>query len=176
MKVFRIRRTGPSAVVAATALTLAACGGGTSSTSPGGAASGGKKIQGGTAYLAESPNAQPNWIFPLMSLANFSTFNIGQFQGLMYRPLYWYGQGGKPVINYRFSIAQKPVFSQNDTVATIHLNHYMWSDGQAVTSRDVVFWMNLLKANKANWAAYVAGAFPDNVTSVAAPNPGLPAW
>ncbi|MDA8391906.1 MAG: ABC transporter substrate-binding protein [Actinomycetota bacterium] len=169
MQLFRTRRGGPSIVAATTALTLAACGGSTATTSPSGG-SAGTKIPGGTAYLAEAPSAQPNWIFPMMGLANFSTYNIGQFQGLMYRPLYWYGKGGKPVINYKFSIGQKPVFSQNDTVATVHLNHYIWSDGQPVTSRDVVFWMNLLKANKANWAAYVAGAFPDNVVSVSAPN------
>ena len=41
-----------------------------------------------------------------------------------------------------------------------------------MTSRDLVFWMNLLKADPATeWCGYVPGLFPDNVTSYSAPNP-----
>ena len=43
--------------------------------------------------------------------------------------------------------------------------HYAWSDGETVRARDVGFWINLLKANKADWAYYVPGGFPDNVVS-----------
>ena len=39
-----------------------------------------------------------------------------------------------------------------------------------MSARDVIFWMNLLKANRDDWASYVPGGFPDNVTSVTAPN------
>jgi peptide/nickel transport system substrate-binding protein len=38
-----------------------------------------------------------------------------------------------------------------------------------VTSRDVVFWINMLKANKLNWGEYAPGFFPDDVTKVATP-------
>ena len=50
-------------------------------------------------------------------------------------------------------------------MVTITLKHYVWSDGETVSARDVGFWINLLKANKADWASYVPGGFPDNVVS-----------
>ena len=34
-----------------------------------------------------------------MSLAFFSVNNIEQFQHLMYRPLYWFGNGSTPNLN-----------------------------------------------------------------------------
>ncbi|ACU54074.1 extracellular solute-binding protein family 5 [Acidimicrobium ferrooxidans DSM 10331] len=151
---------------AAAAMLLAACGSSSSSTS----SSSTTKVSGGTAYFAEAAGANPNYIFPLTGGPYFSVDNLAQFQILMYRPLYFFGVGSTPEINYQLSIGNAPVYSNNDTTVTITLKHYMWSDGEPVTSRDVIFWMNLLKANKANWAAYVPGAFPDNVASYSAPN------
>jgi peptide/nickel transport system substrate-binding protein len=52
----------------------------------------------------------------------------------------------------------------------VRLKSYRWSDGKPVTSRDVLFAFNLLKANKTASASYVPGEFPDNVTSVSTPN------
>ncbi len=97
----------------------------------------------------------------------------------MYRPLYWFGQGGEPVINWKLSIANKPIFSDNNTVASVTLKHWVWSNGQPVTARDVTFWMNLLDAAVSpaaasvgsssapgpGWGAAVPGGFPTNVTS-----------
>jgi peptide/nickel transport system substrate-binding protein len=40
-----------------------------------------------------------------------------------------------------------------------------------VSARDVGLWNNLLKANKADWASYVPGGFPDNVVSWKALSP-----
>ena len=51
------------------------------------------------------------------------------------------------------------------------LKPYKWSNGEILTAQDVVFWFNMEKAEKANWAAYVPGQFPDNVTNVSAPDP-----
>ena len=34
-----------------------------------------------------------------------------------------------------------------------------------MTTRDVAFWINLLRANKADFAAYIPGEFPDNLKS-----------
>ncbi len=152
--------------VAGLALLLSACGASTATTP--------QVVKGGTATFAEPPAAPPNYIFPLMSLQYFSVSNLGDFIDLMYRPLYWFGQNGKAQVNPSLSLAQLPIFTVNssgDSVATVNLKKYMWSDGTAVTSRDVEFWMKLLVANKANWAAYVPGAFPDNVTSVTYPSP-----
>jgi peptide/nickel transport system substrate-binding protein len=125
---------------------------------------------GGTATFAESPGAPPNYIFPMDALQYFNTSNIYQFQDLMWRPLYWFGHGSQVVLNKSLSLAQPPVYSAGDTKVTIHLKSFKWSDGTPVTSRDVTFWMNLLEANKENWGEYAPGYFPDDVTSVSAPN------
>ena len=52
-----------------------------------------------TATFAEQPQTPPNYIFPFMSLAFFSVNNTEQFQYLMYRPLYWFGEGATPNLN-----------------------------------------------------------------------------
>ena len=52
-----------------------------------------------TATFAEGPGSQPNYIFPLASLAYFSVSNLSQFQYLMYRPLYWFGDNGQVQLN-----------------------------------------------------------------------------
>jgi peptide/nickel transport system substrate-binding protein len=90
---------------------------------------------------------------------------------MMWRPLYWIGtNSGAPLYNTSLSLAAMPVFSDNDSVVTINLNHYEWSDGTPVTARDLQFWINLVKAavqeNPLNWGGYVHGYFPDNITAV----------
>jgi len=165
------------AAVAAAAV-LAACGGSGSGTGSGaspGATTGagvghviattGTPVQGGTAYWAEQPLSPPNYIFPLISGAYYSNENVYEFQTLMYRPLYWYGDRGKPGVDYSLSLGDPPVYSDHDRVVTITLKHAHWSDGEPVITRDVIFWLNLLKADKADWASYVPGGFPDNVRS-----------
>lgn len=161
------------ATSAATALLLAACGSSGSSSSSSSSStsnSGGTKVAGGTVNFAEAPNATPNYIFPLTSGAYFSVANLSQFQFMMYRPLYAFGNGNDTLINNTLSLANPPVFSNNNQTVTITLKNYKWSNGEQLSSRDVMFWMNMLKANKANWAAYVPGAFPDNVVSMTAPD------
>ncbi|MDA8291170.1 MAG: ABC transporter substrate-binding protein [Actinomycetota bacterium] len=125
----------------------------------------------GTVAMAEAPDYPPTYIFPLISSVNSSAGNINQFQFLMYRPLYWFGDNNQPTVDYNMSIGQPPVFSNGGKTATIKLNHYTWSDGETVSSRDVVFWMNLMKAEKTEFYGYVPGYFPDNVVSVTAPSP-----
>ena len=125
----------------------------------------------GTVTMAEAPDYPPTYIFPLIASVNSSAGNIDQFQFLMYRPLYWFGDNNLPSVDYNMSIGRPPVFSNGGKTATIKLNHYVWSNGETVSSRDVVFWMNLMKAEKTEYYGYVPGYFPDNVTSVSAPNP-----
>jgi peptide/nickel transport system substrate-binding protein len=83
----------------------------------------------------------------------------------MYRPLYWYGDRGATGIDYALSLGNRPVYSDHDRVVTISLKHVRWSDGEPVITRDVILWLNLLRADKTQWASYVPGGFPDNVTS-----------
>lgn len=163
------RHTIVGVAVLACALVLSACGTSSAAVRPNTTEG---AVRGGTVYLAGLGVAgiTPNYIFPMMPEADFSGANVGMFQVLMYLPLYWYGDGGKPTINYEMSVGRPPVYTDNDTIVTIRLNHYRWSDGEPVDARDVVFWMNLLKANKKQWGAYVPGAFPDNIVSITSPN------
>jgi peptide/nickel transport system substrate-binding protein len=160
------RRTALAAIALAAAgsLGLAACTSSGTSGSTSSSASG-AAVSGGTAYFAEQPLETPTYIFPLVSGENFSGENTADFQTLLYAPLYWYGDQGKASVDYPLSIGNAPVYSDGNRVVTITLKHYAWSDGETVSARDVGFWINLLKANKANWASYVPGGFPDNVTS-----------
>src|SRR6201996_47817 len=152
-----------AAAVAAATLVASAC-----SSSSGGAGSSatGKPVSGGTATFAELPGATPNYIFPMLTAAYYSVTNIEQFQRLSFRSLYWIGNSaGQPVVDPSMSLAALPVYSKNNSVVTITLGNYKWSDGTPVTTRDVAFWINLLKANKTNFAAYIPGEFPDNLKS-----------
>ena len=143
------------------AVVLAACGNNTTTQT---------RLSGGTATFAEGPNAKPNYIFPLASGGFFSVANLSQFQFLMYRPLYWFGQDGKVQLNSSLSLASDPVYTDGGKTVTLKLKGWKWSDGQPITSRDVEFWMNLLKANVGHWAAYAPGEFPDNVTAMTFPD------
>jgi len=124
----------------------------------------------GVVRFALPPASTSSYIFPLQSLADAGPVDDNQFQMLLYRPLYWFGKDGVSTVNYKLSLAHAPVFSNHGRTVTIHLAAYRWSDGRPVTSRDVLFWMNELKAEKLNWYGYVPGGFPDNVVSTATPN------
>ncbi|MGH7608962.1 MAG: ABC transporter substrate-binding protein [Candidatus Dormibacteria bacterium] len=110
---------------------------------------------------------------------------MAQFSQLMWRPLFWFGDHGQPKFNPRLSIGNSPTWSDHNRVATVTLKHWIWSDGQPITSRDVIFWMNLLEAavspaagsvGSANepgpgWGPFVPGGFPGTVARYAATGP-----
>jgi peptide/nickel transport system substrate-binding protein len=140
---------------------LAAC---SSGNSPGGTS--GPRVKGGTATIAESPGGVFNWIFPLLNYDNDIGANIETSEYLMWRPLYWFGGPNSVGLNAAESLAQPPAVTRqgSTTAVTIQLKPYKWSDGQPVTSRDVQFWLDLLKVNPSkNWWGYVPGQFPDNI-------------
>ncbi|MGH3496970.1 MAG: ABC transporter substrate-binding protein [Nocardioidaceae bacterium] len=131
----------------------------------------GTAVKGGTVTVAEPPSTTPNWIWPFSSLAYFSVENISNFQQPMYRPLYWFGgHNNQPTIDYGLSAAKPPKYAANGKSLTITMKPWKWSNGESVNASDVVFWMNMVKAEKANWAGYVPGAFPDNITAVSKVN------
>jgi len=159
----------PVGLAVVPALLLAACGG----------ASPAKAATGGTVTFAEGADAAPNYVAPLMPGAYFSVSNITDFTKNMYLPLYWFGNSGEPKLRESLSLAKTPVFSANNTEVTVTLKHWEWSNGQPITARDVIFWVNLLSAvtdPKAptigstsapgpGWGAAVPGGFPQNVVS-----------
>lgn len=123
-----------------------------------------------TATFASPFVGEPfNYISPFVTGAADTVPN-GQIDPLMYRPLYWFGKGASPVVDYQLSLAYPPTFSANGRTVTIRLKHYLWSDGVPVTSRDVEFWMNLMVANKTEYGNYVPGDIPDNISAMSFPN------
>jgi peptide/nickel transport system substrate-binding protein len=158
----RIWRLGSA--LAALSLLAAACSGGTGASGSGGATT------KGTVSFALAPGFHPNYIMPIEPAAYNNVQNFNQFQFLLYRPLYWPGINGTSATNYNLSLAYPAQFSDNNTVVTIRLKNYRWSDGTPVTSRDVSFFINLVKATKLQYGSYTPGQFPDDIASVATPN------
>ncbi|HEY2078655.1 MAG TPA: hypothetical protein VGH53_20170, partial [Streptosporangiaceae bacterium] len=131
------------------ALLLAACGPASSSSSgaaPG--ASGGSN----TVTYAMQPGNMAQYPFPFYGsngLNYLTVANIDNFQYLLYRPLYWFGEGTKPYMNPQKSLAYPPVYHGNEVIIKLKTN-YKWSNGEPVDAQDVVFWMNMMKAEAQN--------------------------
>jgi peptide/nickel transport system substrate-binding protein len=119
-----------------------------------------------TVTFADQPGLIPDYIFPVTPGQYFYFANMQLFQQLIYKPLYWFGSGTKPIVNYHLSLAYPPVFSDSDSQVTITLKKYRWSDGTPVTTRDVQLFIDLLEANKASFGDYTPGYFPDNIKSI----------
>jgi peptide/nickel transport system substrate-binding protein len=176
------------AVLAIAGVTvLAACGKSTSGGSGGGGIAGPSGAfgtapaasgtpHGGTVTVAEPPGATPNWILPLTPGANNSVYTAFSFQYEMWRPLYWFVNGVAPKETPALSLAQEPKFSNGNKTLTITMkSNYKWSDGKPLTSQDVLFWIDEMKAavkeSPANWAGFTPGVgIPDELASATTPN------
>lgn len=160
----RLGASGLTVTVAALGLLASACGGG-----GGGGVNGpnsGAAQEGGTATYALPPGSPPNYIFPFEAIQNASVANAAYFQNLMYRPLYWLGQGDQAKVDPDLSVAEIPQTSADGKTVTIKLKNYAWSDGEPVTAKNVQFFLNMLKAEKTVFYGYVPGTIPDNLASV----------
>ena len=120
----RPRRVGLAALGAAgaLALALAACSSGSSSSpsASGSATATGTKVAGGTATIALPPSVTDTFIWPFIPLDQSSTYDTIQWQWLMYRPLYMFGDNGQSVaVNYPLSPAEEPVYSDGGKTVTI---------------------------------------------------------
>ncbi len=163
------RRIAGVAAVTAAALLAVGCGSSSSSPPPGSA---GTKVTGGTVTMAEEPGAQPNWIWPFTPITNYSVYNSQYFQWLMYRPLYMFGNNGNSeTVNYPLSPATAPVYSNGGKTVVVNMKGWKWSDGETVSAANVVFWLNMMEAEKANYAGYAPGTMPDNLVSYKATGP-----
>jgi peptide/nickel transport system substrate-binding protein len=165
-----------SAVTGVAVLALIACscgaGGGSTGNAGGSAASSGTPTRGGTVTEAIVSGSQPSWIWPLIPGGDFSNENILEFDQLLYRPLYMYGNNGpSTLVNYPLSPANPPVYSNGGSTITITLKGWKWSNGETVDAEDVAFWTNMEKAEKNNYGGYTPGGFPDNVASVKVTSP-----
>jgi peptide/nickel transport system substrate-binding protein len=169
---FRSKSFGGLVVAAACVTALAACSSSTSSSNSSGSAQAtGTPISGGTATFAELPATTPNYIFPFVSSAYISVSNLNLFQYLLYRPLYWFGNGASPTVNTAKSLANVPVWSNGGKTVTITLKSFMWSNGQPVTAQNIEFWLNMENAvGDVDYGAYTG--FPNmQVTSMKVASP-----
>jgi peptide/nickel transport system substrate-binding protein len=134
----------------------------------------GKAKHGGTITIGQITGTTPDYILPITPAAQGSIYTA-DFQDFMWRPLYWSPNGDAvPSIDYADSIAKAPKWSNNNKTLTMDLKNYKWSDGKPVTATDAVFDYWLFKAaiaiSPANEGNYTPGLYPDNVSSVSAPN------
>jgi peptide/nickel transport system substrate-binding protein len=161
------RRLAALAATLALATLVAACGGGSVKVGSGTTVKG-KMIKGGTVTIAEV-GASPNFIFPYAPSTNEDGYNVNLTMGL-WPSLVYVGDGGRSAVDPQESLYSSLTYSDHDTVVTIVLKPWKWSDGVPITSRDFTFTYNLLKANYQNWIGYVQGSFPTDVKTVSTPN------
>jgi peptide/nickel transport system substrate-binding protein len=153
--------------VAVAALVAAGC---SSSSSSPSTSSSGTPVKGGTVTWALPAGVTSNYIWPFAAITQSSVYNSNQFQWLMYRPLYMFGNNtdSNVGINYPLSPASQPVYSNGDKTVTITMKGWKWSNGEPVDADSTLFYIHLAMAEKANWLAYAPGLLPDNITSATA--------
>src|SRR5215831_6046334 len=156
------------AVLAAVAMVAAACSSNTAS--PSGSSTSGAAVAGGTASISLPAGVTYSWIYPFYAITNASVYNDNQFQWLMYRPLYFFGNNtaNDVSVNYPLSPANQPVYSNGGKTVTVTMKGWKWSNGEPVDANSVKFFLNMTMGNKGDWYAYAPGLLPDNVTSVTA--------
>ncbi len=118
------------------------------------------------------PGGQATYPFPFMGSAeagNDSVFNVDEFQYLLYRPLYWFGTGATPYMNPQESLALPAEYQGHKVIIRLKQN-YKWSNGEPVDAQDVVFWMNMMKAEQGNDAYFSPTGLPSDVSNVRATN------
>ena len=111
-----------AAAAAVVVMAATACSSG-SGTPPTTGASGGTPVKGGTATVALPPGTTYNWIFPFYAITNASVYNDQQFQYLLYRPLYMFGNNTNTSVsvNYPLSPASQPVYTNGGKTVTVNL-------------------------------------------------------
>jgi len=171
------------AAAAAASMGLAACSGGGSSGSVNSAsgafgavpAASGKAVAG-TITWAEPPGSAPTWILPIVPGADYTVYSTDDFSYESWRPLYWTQSGVSPTIDQALSLAYLPTYTNGDKTVTVRLKTgYKWNDGQPVTSKDALFYLDELRAavreSAANWGQYSPGVgMPDQVVSASTPD------
>jgi peptide/nickel transport system substrate-binding protein len=165
----RIRHPLTMTVTALALATVVAACGGSGTKVGGGSAVKGQPQHGGTVTVAEVSGASPNDIFPLTPATNENGYNVNLTEG-EWPTLVYIGDGANSVVNTKESLFSSLTWSDNNSVITVKLKPWKWSDGAPITSRDFTFVYNLLKANYNDWIDYLPGLFPADVTKVETPD------
>jgi peptide/nickel transport system substrate-binding protein len=164
----RARRKGRRPLAAAFAVTLLAGLSAACSNSSGGSHSG---LSPNTVITFADPPGQGTaaFIFPMTGPQYFNEADDQELYAHLWQPLYWTGsssQSGNMATQESLSIANPPVYSDNNHVVTVSLKHYEWSDGTPVTCRDVEMWMNLWRADPTvNYGLTIPGVTPNIVAA-----------
>jgi peptide/nickel transport system substrate-binding protein len=128
----------------------------------------------GSITYALMPGETPDWIFPIPTTAANSVDNIFNFEWQMWPPMYYTPNGSTPAVDSSLSVAHAPVWSNGDKTMKISLKPWKWSNGQTVSSKDLLFTFDLIKAavkaSPANWASFTPGYFPATISSMSTPN------
>ena len=69
----------------------------------------------------------------------------------MYRPLYMFGLGGSPAVQYKISPGNAPKMSHGNKTATITMKGWHFADGQVVNGQSVMFFLNMLAADPTSY-------------------------
>jgi peptide/nickel transport system substrate-binding protein len=164
---FQRRRTlGVAGVAAAAAIALLAAGCGSSSSS---SPSSTTTVKDAVATVPNVNGAGANCIFPFETTACYSVTNYEDFMYLMVRPLYMFGGNNQSItVNYALSPADKPIYTDGGKTVVINLKGWKWSNGESVDAKDLIFFLNMLEAEKANYAGYTPTLLPDNMSSYSA--------
>ncbi len=161
------RALGACWAAAGLATVLAACGPASSATS--GTTPDASTTSNSVTYAME-PGGYASYPFPFMAGnydADFSVYNVNDFQYLLYRPLYWFGTGTTPLLNPAESLADLPVY-QNHKVTIRLKQNYKWSNGEPVEASNVVFWMNMMIAEGKNAVIWSPNGLPNDVRNIKA--------
>lgn len=119
--------------------------------------------------VAEAPGASPNYIFPFMNCSYDTSNNVNYFQRLLYRPLYWYGVGPSIAEAPSLSLANQPVFDKARMTATLTVKPWRFANGQYLTARSVMFFLNLWVADPTGFCPYESGlGIPDQLRGAVA--------
>jgi peptide/nickel transport system substrate-binding protein len=165
----RLAAVGAVAAIAMVAAGCSSSGGGSSSSS----SSGGTPVSGGTATVALTAGGPLyTYIFPFYPVTHASVYNL-QFQYLLFRPLYIFGNNtnNSVSINYPLSTAIPPTYSNGGKTVVVNMKGWKWSNGETVNAKDLIFFLNMAEAEKANWYGYSKGLLPDNLVSYKATGP-----
>ena len=162
-------KVGLAAGMTAFALLLTGCAGAGSANQPnasGSAATVPAGVDTTTVNYALPPNATPNWILPIGTAGKMATHNYSISQSIWSPLMTFDGSKGEMKLDLETGIADKMDYAADGKSVTFHMRDMHWSDGTPITTRDVEFWFNLIKANKEAWGGYKEGRLPDNVTDI----------
>jgi len=157
------------AAVAATALLAAGCG----SSSSSGNSNSSTSVKNAVATLPLVTGTGANCIFPFEGTQCYSVANFEDFEYQMTLPLYQFGSNSETnvTVNYALSPADAPVYKNGGKTVVINLKGWKWSNGETVNAKDLVFFLNMLEAEKTAYAGYSPGLLPDNMSSYQATGP-----